>query len=385
MATVQSRRPHVDLHFLASKHKEGFASENELSASLDVEILNPPAATVNPSAGQDWSKYGRIERSLRFRWNRLREKWRFWTWKYRQALRIQPDVVQASDARDLPFAVILGLLTGCTVLFDSLEDYFNQVYEYRGQTWSALFGAIWLTAKEIALARFCDHVFVTSLQHQERYRHWIFGIDKAHLLPNYAPKHLSLPTPMYNETAELHLVYVGTVNPYRGVRETAEFCGRFNEAHPDRELVFHYIGFSHHIVDDLVEEELIEDEGAYLYPDMMKKIAEYDVGVCLLHDIEKFHNCVPVKNFDYMAAGLPVLTGDFGEMKRYVEQADAGFCIDPVSYAEFEDAILKLFDPNVRQELGQNGRTFTNGPGSFEDQAKPYVEAIDDAFRKASR
>jgi glycosyltransferase involved in cell wall biosynthesis len=293
-------------------------------------------------------------------------------------LRIRPDVVQASDARELPYAVILMWLVGYTLIYDSHEDYFNQVYEYRGKTWKALFEALWLSAKEFVFARFCDRVFVTSASHQEKYERTLYGVDTAHLLPNFTPNWLSLPKPPYKASSTLRLVYVGTVNRYRGVLEVAKFSRRFNQQHQRRTLRFHYIGVSHPLVDELESQDLIVGEGAFSFPTMMENLQRYNVGVCLLHDIKKFRTSVPIKNFDYMAAGLPVLTSNFGEMKRYVSEAGAGLCIDPVEYEEFEEAILRLFDPAVRKRLGQAGQAYTRGPGSFDRYVKPYLDAIPD-------
>lgn len=367
--------PDLDISFLASSYKADLGVEAETFAeTFDVRIEHPPAERDLDTDKLD--AYGRIRRGLAYRWRRYMRKARLARWKYRAVVNADPDVVQASDARELPLAVILSWVLGYTLVYDSHEDYFNQVYEYQGKTWTALFRALRLSLKEIVFARFADRVFVTSLSHREKYLRGGFGLTDIEVVPNFAPTWLSLPEKDYRDTSTLRLVYVGSVNAYRGVREVAEFAQRFNARHPDRTATFHFIGTSSPLVNKLAEAGLIVDEGPFSYPDMMRKLCTFDVGVCLLHDIQKFRNSVPIKNFDYMAAGLPVLTSDFGEMKRYVEAADAGLCIRPTEYEAFESALLTLFDADERKRFGENGRAFSRGEGSFEHAAAPYVRSM---------
>lgn len=367
--------PDLDLSFLASPYKADLGVDAEtFAATFDVRIKHPP-----PERDSIWDglrEYGPIRKRLAYYWRRLARSWRRSTWKYKAVIRSNPDVVQASDARELPLAVLLSWVLGYTLVYDSHEDYFNQVYEYQGKTWTALFRAVRLSLKEILFARFADQVVVTSLSHRDKYLGGGFGLSDVEVVPNFAPTWLSLPEKEYRDTSTLRLVYVGSVNAYRGVRDVAKFTQRFNEHHPDRAVRFHFIGTSSPLVDELAEAGQIVDEGPFPYPDMMRKLCTFDVGVCLLHDIQKFRNSVPIKNFDYMAAGLPVLTSDFGEMKRYVDAADAGLCIRPTEYEAFESAIQMLFDADERRRFGENGRAFSRGEGSFEHVAAPYVRSM---------
>ena len=58
-----------------------------------------------------------------------------------------------------------------------------------------------------------------------------------------------------------------------------------------------------------------------------------------------------------MASGLPVLITDFGENKSWLRQESAGFAFDIGDSRKLAQLILKLsFDPNLRTELGKNGR-----------------------------
>lgn len=374
MPVLREARPDLKMSFLASDSKSPIGvTAGDVEDRFDVEIHRPPP---DRNLWQGLQDVGRLRRAVSYRWRKAMDRLDRWTWAARKILRLRPDIVQASDARELPLAVALSWLIGYELIYDAHEDYFNQVYEYRGKTWTAFIAAVWLGAKETLFARAADHVFVTSISHREIYLSALYGLRSVEVVPNYAPAALMPPAPSYPRTSALRLVYVGSVNRYRGVVETAEYVRTFNQRDDERSLEFHYIGNGHDIVDDLVRRDLVVDHGPLAYPDLLPALRAYDIGICLLHDIKKFHTSVPVKNFDYMAAGLPVLTSSFGEMQRYVRRAGAGYCIEPTSYEAFEAAILDLFNPRRRRMLGTNGRAFSRGAGSFENAAQPYIDCL---------
>jgi glycosyltransferase involved in cell wall biosynthesis len=77
-----------------------------------------------------------------------------------------------------------------------------------------------------------------------------------------------------------------------------------------------------------------------------------------------------------MAAGLPVLTSDFGNIGKYARASGGAICIDPTSYDAFESAITQLFQPALRRQLGEAGRSFVRREASFEREAAEYVEVM---------
>jgi glycosyltransferase involved in cell wall biosynthesis len=183
----------------------------------------------------------------------------------------------------------------------------------------------------------------------------------------------------YPEKDQLNLVYIGSFNQFRGVIETAEYVEQFNDKYAGQySLAFDVFCANFSLIERLSEEGKINHKGSIKYAPLMEKIAEYDVGICLLLPIKKYTRNISMKNFEYMSVGLPVLTSNFGQCKKYVNESGAGLCIDPKSYPEFEDAILKLFDKNLREEFGEAGQRYCKEIGSFEKEAQPYVEQMKD-------
>ena len=70
-----------------------------------------------------------------------------------------------------------------------------------------------------------------------------------------------------------------------------------------------------------------------------------DVGVALIQNVcLSYYYSLPNKLFEYMQAGLPMITSNFPEMQRIVEQEQIGVVVDPESSHEFSDALKRLLE-----------------------------------------
>lgn len=72
-----------------------------------------------------------------------------------------------------------------------------------------------------------------------------------------------------------------------------------------------------------------------------------DLGLCLIKGTGKsFYYSMPNKLFEYLMAGLPVLTSDFPEMRAVVEESGAGAVANPQDLGEVREKIRSfLMDP----------------------------------------
>jgi glycosyltransferase involved in cell wall biosynthesis len=87
---------------------------------------------------------------------------------------------------------------------------------------------------------------------------------------------------------------------------------------------------------------------------------------------------VPVKIYDSMACGVPVIVAAAGEAKRVVEEAEAGVAVEPGSEHALRDAILSLaVDPKMRTRMGQNGRKSAVTKYSRRMQAQQLSELLE--------
>ena len=292
----------------------------------------------------------------------------------RRVYRLRPAVVQASDVREIKFALLIKVLTGSSAVYDSHEDYFNQIYEYGGGGLKALAKAAAARLDELLWLRFFDAVYCTDDFLLDEYRKPHYGCRHVHLLRNF-PMQLATPGPTpHRSTTELKLVYAGSVNRFRGVAECAAHVRKYNRLHaPRRRLRLTLFARPGPLVEEVTASPEVDYGGWLDYQALINELANHDVGVCLWLRIKKLERNLPLKNFDYMAAGLPLLTSDFGNLKRYADASGAALCIDPTCFEQFESAIDTLFDPITRRTLGHRGRDYIRTHGSFEQEATSYL------------
>ncbi len=290
---------------------------------------------------------------------------------------IQPDIIQASHAGELLISFISGRRVNANLIYDSHEDYFNQILEYQGKTLKAYIKAIYIFLYELILIRFHDKVFCTDEYLLQKYCKPFYGAKEVSLMRNfpYVFNKRGINKGFY-EKKRLKLVYIGSVNKFRGVLECANYVKKFNKRFKDKNLTLDVFAAKSEIIEKLKREKLINYHPYINYLDLLKMMELYDLGVCLWLPIKKYFRNLPLKNFDYMGVGLPIITSNFGNLKIYIERSKSGICIDPKSYIQFERAVLEMFDTKKRKRFSDNGKAFVKESASFQKEGEEYLNYI---------
>jgi len=88
--------------------------------------------------------------------------------------------------------------------------------------------------------------------------------------------------------------------------------------------------------------------------------AEYlnsNLGLAVLHPDTNYLNSLPIKIFEYMMFGLPVICSDFELWREIVDDKQCGICIDPCDVDELVAAILKLKNNALlAKKMSENGK-----------------------------
>lgn len=81
------------------------------------------------------------------------------------------------------------------------------------------------------------------------------------------------------------------------------------------------------------------------------------VGLVVLHPLKNYVDAQPTKLYEYMSAGIPVISSDFPSWKKIIEDNNCGICVNPLDIEEISQAILYLGE-NLEQAkiMGDNGR-----------------------------
>lgn len=80
-------------------------------------------------------------------------------------------------------------------------------------------------------------------------------------------------------------------------------------------------------------------------------------GLVTLHPIENYKDALPVKMFEYMASGIPVIASNIPLWKEIIETDNCGICVDPYSSGEISDAMNFLANNlEIAKQMGVRGR-----------------------------
>lgn len=80
-------------------------------------------------------------------------------------------------------------------------------------------------------------------------------------------------------------------------------------------------------------------------------------GLVTLHPMANYLDSLPIKMFEYMSAGIPVIASDFELWRQIVQDSGCGLCVDPMDPSAIASAIDYLVDHRAEAEkMGENGR-----------------------------
>jgi glycosyltransferase involved in cell wall biosynthesis len=109
-------------------------------------------------------------------------------------------------------------------------------------------------------------------------------------------------------------------------------------------------------------------------------------GLITLHPHPNFLNAFPVKLFEYMAAGVPVIASDFLACRGIVEEARCGLFVNPRSAKEVADAMHYLLThPEEAEAMGERGREAVLRKFNWTKEQETLLELYNDLLFPAAR
>lgn len=90
--------------------------------------------------------------------------------------------------------------------------------------------------------------------------------------------------------------------------------------------------------------------------EIQKLLSTTQIGLVTLYPTMSYLDSLPVKLFEYMCAGIPVIASEFPLWREIVLKHNCGLCVDPQNPEEIAKAIDYLIDnPEIAEEMGRNG------------------------------
>jgi glycosyltransferase involved in cell wall biosynthesis len=302
----------------------------------------------------------------------------------------QPDVLVVRDLPLAPTAVWVGRRRGVPVVLDMAENY------------PAMIAALWNTGRQrwfdpivrspAAVARVerwtvprVDHILVVVEESRDRLVRMGVPPERISIVSNTPPRNraLSPVAPRAGSVgAPLRLVYLGLLEIHRGVGELLTALALLRKRGHAIELTVIGDGRDeaefHRMAERLrLGPPALTFTGRLANEAALRTVAQADLGIVPHHADEAWNTTIPNKLFDYMAAGLAVVTSDAAPCRRIVSETASGRTYrsgDPVDLAR---AIEELMPESVRTACGRAGRAAIVDRYNWESDCTRLASALE--------
>lgn len=242
------------------------------------------------------------------------------------------DILWAVDMDTLPACRMAALLKRKPVVFDS-HEFFSESPELHHRK---LVKRSWILLEQLFI-KGCNLRYTVSPGLVKLYKQR-YNCD-FHLLRNlpFEKKQLKKPA---TTLANKKILYQGAINVGRGIEETI----RAMKWLPDYRFII--IGRGDcteqlkQLTSDLGLENQIEFTGAVPFEDFPKYHNNILAGMCLLENMGlNYYHSLPNRIFDYMQAGIPVITSHFPDIAEIVKTNNTGLLLDNMEPKQIAMAI----------------------------------------------
>lgn len=284
---------------------------------------------------------------------RLDRVFRATRWVYRKALELDADIYHLHDPELLPVGLKLKR-RGKKVVFDAHEDVPKQILGKHYLPPRVRRILSWGVAhfERYACARF-DGVVTATPYIRDKF----LAINPRSIDVNNFPMLGELESAVSWDAKANEVCYVGSIAQIRGIKELVRamesthtpvllnLVGGFVEAQVEAE-VRAYPGWNK-----------INVLGVQDRAGVREVLGRSVAGVVTLHPISNYLDALPIKMFEYMSAGIPVIASDFDLWRTIVEGSQCGLCVNPMDPAAIASAMDYLLSHRDEAEkMGGNGR-----------------------------
>jgi glycosyltransferase involved in cell wall biosynthesis len=288
---------------------------------------------------------------------------------YHSAKRLDADVYHFHDPEMIFYAYLLKL-KGNKVIYDVHEDVPRQIMS---KQWipKPLRRLISFTFEQFEnfCARRFDAIIGATPFITERFKR--LGCKAVNVNNFPILKELYIPDVDWS-SKEKAVCYMGGINQVRGMVEMTEAIGK-----TDARLLLGGKFLSKDLkakVESMDGWRNVEDMGFLNREDVARTLSKSVAGLVLFHEEPNHVNSQPNKMFEYMSAGLPVISSNFNLWRDIVEGNDCGICVDPLDTDAIAKAIDALVsDPEKAKRMGDNGREAIHEKYNWEQESKSLI------------
>ena len=272
-----------------------------------------------------------------------------------ELFKTKANIYFAEDVYTLPFVTFFAKFHRAKFYYNSRE-----LYAFTGGLRNRNIVQALLKQLESFFIHKADLVLTTGEMDSE-FIHKFYGISNSVVIRNIPTK--QLPDKIVNLKEKLKidndckiLIYQGVLLEGRGLKLIINALASL----PNAQLVIIGDGFLKDKLLALSNKLQVANQVHFLgmkkHDELINYTAAGDIGLAIIENISiSYYHALPNKLFEYIMAGLPVISSNLPQMKKIVDQYKIGEVIDPENPKEIETALQKLFyNPKLLSEYKNN-------------------------------
>ena len=271
-----------------------------------------------------------------------------------EIMKQKPAVVHFHDPELMLLAMLLKII-GCKVIYDVHEDLPRQILSkdwipetFRKPIAQFMSGMEWLAARTF------NAIVPATPKIAAR-----FPANKTITIQNFpiiTEMLHSAPIPYMERPRSF--AYPGYITKSRGIFEVIQALNMFNDINGLRlDLAGEFIPLDlEHEMQRLPGWKLVKYHGWISREQLALLLGSVRAGLVLHHPIPNEIDAQPIKLYEYMAAGLPIIASNFPLLKQIIEDAGCGLLVDPMDPNAIAAAMRWILDhPAEAEAMGQRG------------------------------
>lgn len=217
--------------------------------------------------------------------------------------------------------------------------------------------------------------------------------ERVHAMPNGIDADLFTPSPRSEAARQRWRVgqgpvigFVGGLRPWHGVRALPEVLEQLVARHAGLQLVIAGDGpLRRELSEDFARRGLsghVVFTGTVAHEDIPGLIRLFDVAVAPYNQSAHLFYFSPLKLFEYMGCGVPVVAAAIGQIRSVVTHDETGALYTPGDAAALTEACDQLLrDPQRRRRLGLAGAELIHRRFTWTENARRVIALVEGAAR----
>lgn len=300
--------------------------------------------------------------------NRIQRMWKTTQIAFKKAVEIDADLYHFHDPELLPIGKKLKDL-GKKVIYDAHEDLPRQILsKYYIPKLLRPFISILFEKYENYIVGKLDAILTATPFIRDRF----LKINQNTVDINNFPDLENFIIPE-SKDKEHDVIYLGLMSKIRGIEEIVKMLEYTNAS---LSLIGSFQSKKEELfVKDMPTWNDVNFLGRKNRKDVADILSKSKIGIVTFLPVPNHVNAQPNKIFEYMAAGIPVVTSNFPLWKEIVEKYNTGVCVDPHDPKAIAEAVNYLLkNKAIADEMGKNGKRIIQEKFSWKPESKKLIQ-----------